>query len=159
MMFLRKKWAMVLGTTVLAGVLATGVAFAAGGEAVEQAASRLSPGAQSLMSEIRSLREKRMQELKTEVDGLIDKAQTEGKITTEEATRLKERGKHFGHGHGKGLHGGKGGMRGFRAGATEAEVKAKLDEAVKNGRITQEKADQMLQQWREWHAKQQEPKS
>lgn len=148
----KKKWMTILGSAVLAGVLATGVAFAAGGDAVNQAINKRSPGVQELKSEIRSLREKRLQELKAEIDGLIDKAQAEGRITADEATRLKEHGKKgFGMGR-KGGHGFKGGMRGFPRGASEAEVKAKLEEAVKNGRITQEQADRMLQKWRDWNA-------
>lgn len=150
-----KKWMTVLGTTVLAGVLATGVAFAAGGDAPLQAVSKLSPGMQSLMKDIRSLREKRMQELKSEVEGLIDKAQAEGKITADEATKLKERGA---RGHFKGHRGGHGfkGGKGFPM--TEEEMKARLDQAVKNGRITQEQADQMLKKWQEWNASKQTDK-
>lgn len=154
---LSKKWMTILGTTILSGVLVTSVAFAAGGEAVEQAANKPSPGVQQLMQEIRSLRQTRMEQFKTEVHGLIDKARSEGKITPEEATKLKERGgKGFHHrGPKGGRHGHKGGPRGELhglKGADEATVKAKLAEAVKNGRITQEQADQMLQKWREWNA-------
>ncbi len=138
----RSNWMTSMGTAILAAALATGVAFAAGGDV---AGPKASQGAQQLMTEIRSLRHSRMEQLRAEIEAKIDKAAADGKITADEATRLKENMKHFKHG-GKWHHDLKG--------ATEAEVKAKLDAAVKSGRMTQEQADQMLKRWQEWKAKQ-----
>ncbi|MFZ5815674.1 MAG: hypothetical protein ACOY93_10290 [Bacillota bacterium] len=155
-MRISKKWMITLGAAVLTAVLATGAAFAATATVEKPLKpSEASPGVQALMGEIRSLREARMQELKAEIEALIDKAAAEGRITADEATRLKEGPKRFGRGH-KAPH-GRGGMKGFPKGATLDEVKARLDAAVQSGRITREQADQILQKWQNWKA--QEPKS
>lgn len=148
-MMIPKKWMTALGAALLTGVLVTGAAFAAGGEQPTKA----SQGVQELMTEIQALRQTRMEQLKAEVEALIDKALANGQITAEEAAGLKQRpkGPHQGP-----RHGFKGGLKGFPRGANEAEVKARLDEAVKNGRLTQEQADQMLKRWQEWHAQKSE---
>jgi polyhydroxyalkanoate synthesis regulator phasin len=154
---LSKKWMTVIGATVITGVLATGVAFAAGTDTVEKAVGKVSPGMQELLKEIKTLRHDRMEQLKNEINGLIDKAQADGKITPDEATKLKERGKGQFKGHGGFKdRGGFKGHRGFgfMKGATEEQVKARLDEAVKNGRLTQEQADKLLKKWQDWKAKQ-----
>lgn len=165
---LSKKWLTVVGAALLTGVLATGAALAAGGQGLglEQAAAKLSPGVREVITEIHALRQSRMEQMKAEIDALVDKATAEGKITPEEAARLKEGGKRLRHGKDhapgerglKGAPGSQGGPKGkgfgkFKHG-TEAEVKARLDAAVKAGRLTQEQADQILERWRAWQTKQ-----
>lgn len=153
-MMMKKKWMTAIGTAVLAGVLVTGAAFAAAAEKPAKAPGTVSPGVQELNTEIRALRQTRMEQLKAEIEALINKAAGEGKVTPEEATRLKEGGKRFHMGGPKGeRHGFMGEMKGFPRATTEEEAKAQLAESVKNESITQEQADQILQKWQAFQAK------
>lgn len=138
-----KRWRVTAAALLATGVLATGVAFAATGPA---SAEKLSPGMQETMTQIRELRKSRMEQLRTDVQALIDKAQAEGKITPEQADKLKA------HPKGMGRHGHHPNFKGKAM--TQEQLKAKLDEAVKSGRLTQEQADKMLQRW-ESHQKSQ----
>ncbi|MFZ5827631.1 MAG: hypothetical protein ACOY94_25285 [Bacillota bacterium] len=155
-MMIPKKWMTALGAALLTGVLVTGAAFAAGGEKPAKAPLNASEGVQELLTEIQTLRQSRMEQLKADIEALVDKALAEGRITAEEAARLKEGPKRFHQGPRGPFPGQRPGFKegkGFPLGATEAEVKARLDQAVANGRITQEQADQILKKWQEWQAK------
>lgn len=131
-----QRWLALLLVIVWAGLLLGGTALAAGSpseKAPDKAAPKLSPGMEQLLNDIRTLRRTRLDQLNTEIDQLIDRAEREGQITGEEAARLKEWRA----------------MRrmGLSPHASEAEVKERLDQAVKDGRITKEQAKKLLKEW------------
>lgn len=142
-----KRWMTAIGSAILAGVLVASVAFAHDGDRHPRGPEHLSPGVHELMKEIHSLRQARMVQIRAEIEALIDKAAAEGRITPEEAKQLKEHGRHMERHH-KRPHDQKG-DRMIPKGATEESVKARLEEAVKNGRMTREQADQILKRWKE----------
>lgn len=149
-----KKWQSAVGAAVMAAVLTAGVAFAADSTQAGKSTETASPELQQVLSEIRTLRQSRMESLQTEVGQLIDKAVTDGKITQDQADQLKQRPMGFRKGHGQEGSQKFSGKRGGMQNLTEEQVKAKLDEAVKSGKLTQEKADQMLKRWQECHTAQ-----
>lgn len=137
-----RYWSRAIGLALLSCLLLTGVALAAPQNQAEQAPAQPSPGMQELMGQIRSLRKARLEQFRAEVEGLIKKAEADGKITPEEAARLRQpRSPRVHQGHD------------WLQGASEKEVKAKLKEAVKSGRLTQKQADQLLAKWKEWKSK------
>lgn len=150
-MMIPKGWKAAIGAVILTSVLATGAAFATESETPTDRANKLSPGVEDVVKQLRSLRQSRLEQLKAEMNALIDQAVTDGKITAEEAARLKAAKTRLHHDRG---HDPRGFLKRFGRNATEAEVRARLNQAVKNGRITQEQADQMLKRWQEWKAKQ-----
>lgn len=143
-----KRWAAALGAASLVCMLTTGLAFARGGEPAT-GETRPSTGMQEVLREIRALHRTRAEQFRAEVDALIDRAQAKGKITKEEAARLKESFRRPGD---------RAKIRGLLKGArTVAEVRARLQEAVKDGRLTQEQADRILRKWQDWHGVEEEP--
>lgn len=133
----RRLISVLLGS-LLASLLLTGTVLAATVAHVEKEPPKLSPGMQQLMNEIRTLRRSRMEQLNGEIDKLIEKAEADKQITTDEAARLKEwrSRKRLAVPHG----------------ATEAQVKDRLDEAVKAGHLTKEQAKQLLKEWKQRQA-------
>ena len=129
-----KRWLALVLVSLWAFLALGGTALAAGTQP-EKAAPKLSPGMEQLLNEIRTLRRTRMEQLNTEIDQLIERAQSSGQITAEEAARLKEW---------RALR-----RHGLSPQATESEVKARLEEAVKNGRLTKQQAKQLLKEWQE----------
>lgn len=121
--------------SVLASLLLAATALAAPEAHQHKEAPKLSPGMQELMGEIRALRKSRMEQLNTEIEKLIEKAEAEKKITSEEAKQLREWRTRK--------------RLAVPPGATEEQVKARLDEAVKNGHLTKEQAKQLLKEWKE----------
>lgn len=122
--------------SVWAVLVLGGTAFAAGtapDTVTEKAAPRLSPGMEQLLNDIRTLRRTRLEQLNAEIDQMIERAHQSGKITDEEAARLREW---------RAVR-----RLGLSPHDSEAEVKAKLDEAVKNGRLTREQAKKILKEW------------
>jgi len=145
-MTITKRWAAALGAASLVCLLTTGLALAHGREPATDS-SKPSAGMQEVLREIRALHRTRAEQFRNEVDALIDRAQAKGKITKEEAARLKQSFRRPGEGAK---------IRGLLKGAkTVAEVRARLQEAVKDGRLTQEQADRILRKWQDWHGDEQ----
>jgi polyhydroxyalkanoate synthesis regulator phasin len=175
MKMLPKKWLVAAGAVLVSGALATGVAFAASNDQGEAKgwfgpfhgfhamkgpkgpadlsqlveSGKITQAEADVLKQLQELHQKQMAQLKADSQALIDKAVAEGKITQEQAEKLKRplAGK-FGEPGGFRMH------MGGHPFKTEAELKAHLDEKVKSGRLTQEQADQMLKHWQEMHAKQ-----
>jgi polyhydroxyalkanoate synthesis regulator phasin len=110
---------------------------------------KLTQGQEDVMLQLDSLRQEAMTKLQADEKAIIDQAVQSGKITRDEATQLQQ------HGHGpggpaggrggRGDH-GPGGGRGHGMGPnmTADQLKAQLDQDVKDGKLTQDKADQIL---------------
>lgn len=129
-----KRWLALVLVSLWACLLLGGAALAAESQP-EKDRPKLSPGMEQLLNDIRTLRRTRMEQLNAEIDQLIERAQASGQITADEAARLKEWRSMRRHG--------------LSPHATEAEVKAKLEEAVKNGRLTKQQAKQLLREWQQ----------
>lgn len=163
-----KKWLVAAGAVLLSSALVTGVAMAASNPETKVAQGRqemgqkpnldqmvqegkITQGQADVMTQLQALRQKAMQQLKADSKAVIDQAVKDGKITQEQADTMAKRGMMWHrHGGGPGKQGFAPGQRGMAPGKgpkTEAELKAFLDEKVKAGKLTQEKADQMLKQW------------
>lgn len=127
-----RRWLAIALVAAWACLLLGGTSLAAGSEAEKQA-PKLSPGMEQLLKDIRALRQSRLEQLNAEIDQLIDQAHRAGKITDDEAARLREW---------RAVR-----RMGLSPHASEAEVKEKLDEAVKNGRLTKEQAKRILKEW------------
>ncbi|MBP2018064.1 polyhydroxyalkanoate synthesis regulator phasin [Symbiobacterium terraclitae] len=129
-----KRWVALVLVSLWTLLLLSGSALAAETRP-EKEKPKLSPGMEQLLNDIRTLRRTRMEQLNAEIDQLIERAQASGQITAEEAARLKEW---------RALR-----RHGLSPHASEAEVKARLEEAVKNGRLTKQQAKQLLKEWQE----------
>ncbi|HYG60880.1 MAG TPA: hypothetical protein VD902_22610 [Symbiobacteriaceae bacterium] len=157
-MKLNNKLGIVAGALLISGSLLTGAAFAAGdtdanpAKAVAAAKATLSEGAQAVRTQLGDLRKAAMEKLQADSKALVDQAVAEGKITQEEADRmLRPVDKRFrvpGKLMMKHPGGGKA-MFHFDKDMTQEELQAKLDTAVKDGKMTQEQADKMLKFWTE----------
>lgn len=119
----------------------------------EVKAGKLTQGQEDVKIQLATLRQDAMTKLQADEKAAIDAAVQSGKITQAQATQLALRGGHGGHERG-GQEGSKqGGSKQGRGGGffgknmTADQVKAKLDAAVKAGKLTQAQADQMLQKW------------
>lgn len=154
-MNLRRKWGVVAGTLLVAGGLLTGVAFAANAADTNAAPATNAPaaakerpalteGEKQVHEQLRSLWQSTMEKLKADSKAVIDEAVQKGTITQEQADKLQQRGMHgkLGPKAGK-MHGRGKGMMGPALSAEE--LKAKLDEAVKSGKMTREQADKILE--------------
>jgi len=156
-MNMKQRVALITGSVLVTGGLLTGAALAATDTTVptptaiaaavtgrlEQAVAdgKITQAEADVLKQIQELRASVMEKLKTDSQAIIDQAVTDGKITQEQADSLKTYGGHGFKGHG----GLKGLDLGFDPrGLTEEELKAKLDEAVAAGTLTQEQADQIL---------------
>jgi|GEM_PF-2969064 len=133
-MYRTKRWVALVLVSLWACLVVGGTALAAESRP-EKDGPKLSPGMQQLMKDVRELRRTRMEQLNAEIDQLIERAQASGQITAEEAARLKEWRTLRRHG--------------LSPHASEEEVKARLEEAVKNGRLTKQQAKQLLKEWQE----------
>lgn len=165
-----KKMGTMAGAILVSGALITGVAFAAEAttttppaastetKAAVPATSQLTEGEKDIFTKLQELRKTYKDKLTADSKALVDGAVTEGKITQEQGDRLLQHGGKGGPG-GKGFgRGGKHGFGGERGGkhaglgagflgdfeslTTEA-LKAKLDAAVAEGKITQDQADKI----------------
>lgn len=163
-----KKWLVAAGAILVSGALVTGVAVAATAPAGKVAhrhheemmgkkpdlqelvkEGKITQGQADVMAQLQGLHQKAMEQFKADAKAVIDQAAKDGKITPEQAERMKARGAMMHHHHGTpgkrhlppGKHGKPLGPK------SEADLKALLAEKVKAGRLTQEKADQILKKW------------
>jgi polyhydroxyalkanoate synthesis regulator phasin len=148
-----KKWAVIVGTAAIATSIAAGSAFAASApkavapnaaDPTQQAdngahkhdKTPLSPAQEAVMTQIKALAKKHMEQLKTESTALIDQAVKDGKLTQAQADEMKSRSMGSMGDHGKG-------GSWMKAPMTKEQRDAKLDAAVKSGKMTQEQADKL----------------
>lgn len=159
----KKLFGAVTAAVLVAGAMFTSAALAENAPATTTTAttqteksakhtewiSQLSEGAQATYKQLSELRQAAHDKLKADSQAVVDQAVKDGKITQEEGQSLLARGGK----HGGGRHGGKGGGfgRGFH-GRTLEEMKADLDSHVKEGKMTQEQADKLLEQWKQHQA-------
>lgn len=158
-MNLKNRFGVLAGALLVTGALVTGAAFAseapattAQPQSVESntKASALTQAEQDVLTQLKDLRTSVMEKLAADSKALVDQAVKDGKITQEQADRLLKHGGHKFGGHkfvGKHGRGGKGGF--FKFHLSQEELKAQLDAKVKEGKITQEQADQILQKFAE----------
>jgi polyhydroxyalkanoate synthesis regulator phasin len=153
----KNKWLVRIGTVLVAGILTTGVAMADGGlqERLQKAveAGKLTQGQAEVMTQLHDLRVAAWSKLKADSQALIEQAVKDGKITREQADEMLERMAKPGRKGHKGWHGRPHGFLGKEGhpfkGMTPDQMKAKLDEAVKAGKLTREQADKMLERFTE----------
>jgi polyhydroxyalkanoate synthesis regulator phasin len=170
-----KKVGLTVAAVLVSGALLTGAAFAAGvpskmADKLQQEvqAGKLSQGQADVITQLFGLRQSAMEKLKADEKALIDQAVKDGKLTQDQADKLQKREGHFGQGPMQGktqgktqgrMHGKQGPMFFFGKNLSADQLKAKLDAAVKSGKLTQEKADQALKQFearqQQWQQKQQ----
>ncbi|HEY3366382.1 MAG TPA: hypothetical protein VGK74_15105 [Symbiobacteriaceae bacterium] len=174
-MNLKNTFGVIAGTVLVAGsMLAAGAVYAAESVPTAPAAAA-QPAAKDFLADavktgkmtqaeadvhkqLDDLRKAAMDKLKADSQAIIDQAVKDGKLTQEQADKLSKGpggfgphdgnfGKGHGPGQGPGAPGGQmGDHKGFgRAPLSQDELKAKLDAEVKAGKLTQEQADKMLQ--------------
>jgi polyhydroxyalkanoate synthesis regulator phasin len=149
-----KRLGAIAGAVLLSGALLTGGAMAANlpSKLADKLQSQVQAGKitqnqADVVGQLFNLRQAAMTKLKADEKALIDQAVKEGKLTQAQADQLAKRGDHFGEG-GRHEHGGKGDRRHLGdKHLTADQLKAKLDTAVKDGKLTQEQADQILKKW------------
>lgn len=167
-MHFKKTWAIVTGTVLVTGMLATGAAFAANSQATTAPAAteqsgttthgkqhpNLTPGQTEVLKQIGQLRKNYMEQFRTDAKATIEKAVKDGKITQQQADDMLKRfdrsakGEGGEHNHHRGDHRWSMDLKGL----TQDQVKAKLDAAVKEGKLTQAQADKILNKWQEHQA-------
>lgn len=175
----KRRWMALVAGVLALGLIAGGAAMAAEGDvpattqtpAQQSRKPQLSEAEKAVLQQLRDLHKSYMEKLKAESEALIDKAVAGGTLTQEQADRLKARAgkpgkgprmgpRHGKHPHGPGMMPGGPGMGMHRPGLgkllTAEEVKAKLDEAVSSGRLSQEQAEAMLQRWTERQTRRQQ---
>lgn len=109
---------------------------------------RLTQAQADVMKQLFDLRKAAMDKLKTDEKGVVDQAVTAGTLNQAEAHKLLQHEGKGGPEHGRGDH------KGERFGnVTLDQVKAKLDQLVQDGKLTQTEADKRLQQFTD-HQKQ-----
>lgn len=139
----RSGWIRLTAAMLLAGaLLAPQVAGAAptptpAPSEAQKAPENLSPAQKEVLKQLRELRKRHREQLRTESRELVEKAVKEGKLTREEGDQLLKR-----------LI-----PRHLPQPKSVEEMKARLDEAVRAGRMTQQQADRILQRFKEAQAK------
>jgi polyhydroxyalkanoate synthesis regulator phasin len=148
-----KRLGAIAGAVLVSGALLTGGAMAANlpSKLADKLQSQVQAGKitqnqADVVSQLFNLRQSAMTKLKADEKALIDQAVKDGKLTQAQADQLAKRGDHFGEGNWQ-KGGAKGDRQFFDKNMTADQLKAKLDTAVKAGKLTQEKADQILQRF------------
>ena len=125
------------GAAVLSTLLLTATAFAATPkeappkELPKMEQQQLSPGEKEVLQELKELRRSHREKLKADSMSVLERAVKQGKITQEQADKLKARR------HAK-IHKLQG-----------AELKERLDQAVKDGHISPERAEAIMEHHKE----------
>jgi len=172
-MNLKSKWGAVAGAVVITGaVLTAGIALAessnsgaAASPSATQAPSKdrtnwldeavksgkLTQAEADVMKQLDDLRKSAMEKLQADEKAIIDQAVKDGKLTQDQADKLSKHpgpmGGPMDGGRGGRDHGGPGPMGKGRQPMTQEQLKAKLDEEVKAGKLTQAQEDEMLKKF------------
>lgn len=149
-----KRLGAIAGAVLVSGALLAGGAMAANlpSKLTDKLQSQVQAGKitqnqADVFTQLFNLRQAAMTKLKADEKALIDQAVKDGKLTQAQADQLAKRGDHLGEGD-RHEHGGKGDRVRFRdKNMTADQLKAKLDAAVKAGKLKQEQADQILKKW------------
>lgn len=152
----KSKLAMIATSALVAAGVVAGVAFAANDSATPAPAQadraamldkaveagKITQAEADLLKQLAEQRKAAMEKLQADAKATIDQAVQAGKITQDQADKLMKKGgammKHRG-----GKFMGKGGPKAMPK-LSQDQLKAKLDEAVKAGKLTQEQADKIL---------------
>lgn len=159
-MSLKNKFTILAGSVLIAGGLLTGAAFAAtagtGATPAEKAAAqterleqavkdgKLTQDQADVLKRLAELRQSAMEKLQADSKAVVEQAVKDGKLTQEEADKLQTHKLQAHKLQGRGHMGPGRGAFIFKSPMTQEELKAKLDEAVKSGKMTQEQADKIL---------------